>query len=100
MGAFRGKIWAAKMLDVWVINNVTGTAVLPSFSAQYEVLKKGSMMSKSLPKKPKHVLKASLVEESEDGDEGGGRMRATMNDKTFSHVLLRVVTRCPKERIS
>jgi hypothetical protein len=37
-----------------------------------KTLKGGGVVAKDLPKKPKHVLKASLVEESEDRDEGGG----------------------------
>ncbi len=37
-----------------------------NWKAQCEVLKKGGMAAKNLPKKPKRVLKASLVEEGNE----------------------------------
>lgn len=45
-----------------------------------KMLKGHGVVTKNLPKKPKHVLKASLVEESEDGDEGSGSDEESESD--------------------
>ena len=45
-----------------------------------EVLREGGTAAKNLPKKPKRVLKASLVEEDEDESEGGGSDEASDSD--------------------
>ena len=64
-----------------------------------EVLREGSMAAKNLPKKPKQVLKASLVVEGEDENGGGGSDASDdsadqMNDKPISHTLLNFMTIC------
>ena len=78
---------------------MTGTAS-QHWSSQHQVLREGGMAAKNLPKKPKRVLKASLVAEGEDEYGGVGSDEESDSDKPISHMLLSIVTECPKEWIS
>jgi hypothetical protein len=51
-----------------------------SWKVRCEVLRENGTAAKNLPKKPKRVLKASLVEEDEDEDEGVGSDEASDSD--------------------
>ncbi|EDQ98927.1 uncharacterized protein LACBIDRAFT_318477, partial [Laccaria bicolor S238N-H82] len=56
----------------WKAVCVAHEEAIVQWKATCETLKASGVAAKNLPKKPKRVLKASLVEESEDGDEAGG----------------------------
>jgi len=60
----------AELEERWKVVCVAHEEAVVNWKAQCEVLKKGGMAAKNLHKKPKRVLKASLVEEgNEDGSD-------------------------------
>ena len=64
----------------WKAVCVAHEEAIVKWKATCETLKGSGVAAKNLPKKPKRVLKASLVEESEDGDEGGGSDEESESD--------------------
>ena len=66
------KVRKVELEERWKAVCVTHEEAIVKWKATCEMLKGSGVVAKNLPKKPKCVLKVSLVEESEDRDEGGG----------------------------
>jgi hypothetical protein len=76
----------------WKVICVAHEEAVVKWKAQCETLREGGMAAKNLPKKPKRILKASLVEAGRMEVGAMKRVRAMMNDKTISHTFARCHT--------